>query len=58
MIMVNSVVPGQNFVRFVRLSNGKEGEFDIAPYIEKGIFTELKNKSYFRQARVVFGGIV
>jgi len=36
----------------------KKREFDIAPYLDKGIFTELKKESYFQQARVAFGGIV
>lgn len=58
MIRVISVEPRQKYVLFVRLSNGKEGEFDVSPYLNKGIFTELNNESYFKQARVAFGGIV
>jgi len=42
---------------FVKLSNGKEGIFDVSPYLHKGIFKELNNESYFKQARVLFGGI-
>jgi Protein of unknown function (DUF2442) len=34
------------------LSNGAEGLFDISPYLEKGIFSELKNEEYCKQATV------
>ena len=42
----------------VTLSNGKTGIFDVSPYLNKGIFTELKDYSYFRRARLEFGTIV
>ena len=32
-------------------------EFDVKPYTDKGIFTELKDLSYFRSARVVAGSV-
>ncbi len=57
MIKVVSVEPREKYVLFIRLSNGKEGEFDVSPYLDKGIFTELKNKSYFKQARLSFNGV-
>jgi len=42
----------------VTLSNGKKGIFDVKPYLEKGIFKELKNYDYFKRARIEFGTIV
>lgn len=57
MIKVISVEPKENHVLFVKLSNGKEGEFDVKPYLDKGIFTELKNENYFKLARISFCGI-
>ncbi|MDD5435333.1 MAG: DUF2442 domain-containing protein [Nitrospira sp.] len=42
----------------VTLSNGKTGIFDVTPYLDKGIFTELKDYSYFKRARIEFGTIV
>lgn len=42
----------------VTLSNGKTGIFDVSPYLDKGIFTELKDYSYFKRARIEFGTIV
>jgi len=41
----------------VTLSNGKTGIFDVKPYLDKGIFTELKDHGYFRRARIEFGTI-
>ncbi|OGO35775.1 MAG: hypothetical protein A2147_07925 [Chloroflexi bacterium RBG_16_57_8] len=41
----------------VTLSNGKKGIFDVKPYLDKGIFTELRDDAYFRRARVEFGTI-
>jgi Protein of unknown function (DUF2442) len=41
----------------VALSNGKRGIFDVKPYLDKGIFTELKDYNYFRNARIEYGTI-
>ncbi len=41
----------------VRLSNGNKGIFDVKPYLDKGIFKELKDYDYFRRARIEFGTI-
>lgn len=42
----------------VRLSNGKTGIFDVTPYLDKGIFIELKDYTYFKKARIAYGTIV
>lgn len=42
----------------VTLSNGKIGIFDVTPYLDKGIFVELKDYNYFKRARIEFGTIV
>ncbi len=57
MIKVVTVKPKGQYKLFVQLSNGKEGIFDVSPYLNKGIFKELNNESYFKQARISFGGI-
>ncbi|OQX80176.1 MAG: hypothetical protein B6D64_03600 [Bacteroidetes bacterium 4484_276] len=57
MLKVISVEPKESHILFIRLSNGKEGEFDVTPYLDRGIFTELKNESYFKQASPCFYGI-
>ncbi len=42
----------------VTLSTGKTGIFNVTPYLDKGIFTELKDYNYFKRARIDFGTIV
>ena len=39
------------------LSNGKSGIFCVKPYLEKGIFTELKDYNYFKNAKLEYGTI-
>lgn len=39
----------------VTLSNGKRGIFDVKPYLDRGVFKELKDYEYFRRARIEFG---
>ena len=58
MLKVKQIKPRDNYLLFVELSNGKTGLFDVKPYLEKGIFTELKNRDYFLAARPAFGGVV
>ncbi len=41
----------------VTLSNGKRGIFDVKPYLDRGIFNELRDYAYFRRARIEFGTI-
>jgi hypothetical protein len=31
--------------------------FDVSPFLDKGIFNELKDFNYFKQARIAFGSI-
>ena len=38
-------------------STGETRLFDARPYLDKGIFTELKDASYFRSVRLAFGSI-
>lgn len=57
MTKIVHIEPQDNFSLFVKLSNGKEGFFDVSPYLTKGIFTELSNLQYFRKARIAFGGV-
>ena len=41
----------------LRFASGELRIFDASPYLEKGIFTELKDPSYFRKVRVAFGTV-
>jgi hypothetical protein len=46
-----------DYIIKVTLSNGKTGRFDVKPYLARGIFTELKDYTYFNRARIEFGTI-
>lgn len=57
MIKVVYVQAAKNYQLFVKLSNGKAGYFDVSLYLDKGIFKQLKDRAYFEQVRLTFGGI-
>ena len=42
-------------IRFRRPAETKI--IDVKPYLNKGIFRELKNEKYFRKVRIIFGGV-
>ncbi len=50
------ILPGYKIK--VSLSNGKKGIFDVTPYLNRVVFTELKDYNYFRRARIEYGTIV
>lgn len=58
MLKVTHVESLENYKLKVKLSNGRTGIFNVAPYLGKGIFVELKDKDYFCAARTAFGGVV
>lgn len=49
--------PLENYKLQIVFSNDEVKEFDVSPFLDKGIFTELRDKSYFKQVRVAFGSI-
>ena len=51
------VIPLENFKLRLHLDNNEVRIFDTKPYLEKGIFQELKNSHYFQQVRTFFGGV-
>ena len=42
---------------YVRFKNGQARLFDMKPYLNKGVFKELKNESYLRKVRIIWGGL-
>lgn len=57
MIRVVNVEPIENYQLKVRLSDGRQGLFDVKPYLDLGVFQELKDLSYFRSVKTAFGGV-
>ena len=37
--------------------NGEVHLLDVSPYLDKGIFQELKSDGYFKQVKPFFGGV-
>lgn len=58
MLKVIKVDADNDYTLFVELSDGRLGKFDVKPYLDKGVFAELKDKNYFKQVRPLFCGIV
>lgn len=54
---VARVRPLEDYRLHVELVAGPEGEFDMKPYLEFGVFRELKDPDYFRRVRVVLGAV-
>ena len=51
---VIQVTPLENYKLGLKFKNGEEKVFDMMPYLETGIFKELKNETIFKTVRVSF----
>lgn len=54
---VKVVKPLENYRIYVELENNKKGIFDLKPYLDRGVFQELKNVNYFNQVNILFGAV-
>ena len=54
---VTQVKPLSNFCIYVEMEDGRKGVFDMKPYLNRGIFQELKDAHYFNQVGIVFGAV-
>ncbi len=46
-----------DFTLDLEFDDGTNKQFDVKPYLDKGIFTELKNLSYFKNIKIAFGTV-
>ena len=53
-ISVKNVIALENYKLLITFENDEVKIFDMTPYLEKGIFKELKDISMFKSARVSF----
>jgi hypothetical protein len=51
------VKPLSDYRIYVEIGDGRQGIFDMKPYLEHGIFRELKDEHYFNQVDILFGAI-
>ena len=54
---VIQVKPEQNYMLVITFSNGDVKSFDVKPYLEIGIFKELKDASMFNSVKPCLGSI-
>ena len=56
-LAVINVQPVSNYQLILTFANGEKRLFDLNPYLETGIFKELKDVSLFNSVRVSFDTI-
>ena len=54
---VITVEPENNYKLLITFENNEKRLFDVKPFLDKGIFTELKSIDYFKKVKVSFGAI-
>ena len=54
---VRKVRPLPNYRLEIEFQNAEIREFDLTPYLQKGIFGELKDIAYFSRVQVSMGSI-
>jgi hypothetical protein len=54
---VKTVRPLDNYRIYVEVEDGRKGIFDLKPYLDHGVFQELRDKHYFAQVGIVFGAV-
>ena len=54
---VVAVKANEDFVLDLKFNDGSVRRFDAKPYLNFGVFTELKDIHYFRQVRIAFGTV-
>jgi hypothetical protein len=50
-LAVIEVIPLENYQLLLTFSNGEKRQFDMMPYLDIGIFSELKDKSLFQTVK-------
>jgi len=54
---VKTVRPLDDYQIYVELEDGRKGVFDLKPYLDHGMFRELKDKNYFSQVNIMLGSV-
>ena len=54
---VIKVEPLRDYQLYVETKDGRCGIFDVKPYLNFGMFRELKNIHYFNQVHILFDAI-
>ena len=54
---VKVVRPLPDYRIYVEIEDGREGIFDLKPYLDRGVLRELRDVHYFRQVGIQFGAV-
>jgi len=54
---VISAEPLPDYQLRIRFENDEIRDFDTKPFLDKGIFVELKDEAYFKAVKVAFGSV-
>lgn len=54
---VTSVLPNTNYTLTLKFTNGERRIFDVKPYLDKGIFQELRDPQQFRTVKSFLGSV-
>lgn len=54
---IKAAEPLANYKLKVQFANNEVKEFDVAPHLDKGVFSELSHEQYSKQVRVAFGSV-
>ena len=54
---VLAAIANDYYTLVLKFNDGTVRLFDAKPYLEKGIFTELKDISYFKNIQVAYGTV-
>jgi hypothetical protein len=56
-IGAKAVEPLPDYRLLITFENGERRIFDVTPYLDKGVFRELRNAAVFNSARVCFDAV-
>ena len=51
------VKPLSDYRIYVEIEDGRQGVFDMKPYLDRGVFRELRDEHYFNQVGILFGAV-
>jgi len=54
---VKLVKPLSDYRIYVEIEDGRKGIFNMKPYLDFGVFSELRNPGYFNQVGILFGAV-
>jgi len=54
---VKVVKPLSDYRIYVEVEDGRKGVFDMKPYLDHGVFRDLRNVHYFNQVGILLGAV-